>query len=190
MKFPPKMNPSLVVSKESNRPLLQNVLIQDGLAVATDGKRLVAVVITPDPENDPPSQLVPAKAVAKACGRRQEAFAGQLKLTKDKAIVESLTEKTSFVCKYEASKFPRYFKTVPPNPVRPLVLVLDAGLLAGLAKAMGNDRVALHIDLDKPEAPMLVTNPYSPLAAGVLCPCRLLTPIAVNQALAIIRSLI
>lgn len=193
MKFPPNSNPALVCSKDPVRYLLQNVLLKDRLAVATDGRQLVALVTTPDDNDEPGPQLVPVKAVTKACARRKQVFAQSLRLKDREAVVEAFGENTSFTTMDAESveKFPRYEGLViqASAPADKVVTVsINAKLLFNLAKAMGDERVTLHIDLDRLGDPMLVLT-SSPLAAGLLCPCRVISPDEENQALAIIRSL-
>lgn len=193
MKFPPNSNPALVCSKDPVRYLLQNVLLKDGLAVATDGRLLVALVTTPDDDDEPGAQLVPIKAVTKACAKRKAVFAQSLRLKDREAVVEAFGENTSFTTMdaNEVEKFPRYEGLVVQASApadRMVTVTLDAKLLFQLAKAMGETQVTLHLDLDRPADPMLVLT-SSPLAAGLLCPCKVRSLYEENQALAIIRSL-
>ena len=192
MKLPHKTNPALVTSKDATCYVLQSVLITNELAVATDGRRLVAICVEHEPD-DPPevNMLVPAKAITAACQQaRKPIFAGQTSLAEKKATVKNLDVETAFVCPDGSDhRFPAYFQVIPDASAYTMKLAISAELLAGLAKAMGEDQVTLYLDPagfsgGYYNPPLIVTPTHRKDSVGILMPCRTGdTPLAENRAL-------
>lgn len=193
MKLPHKTNPALVASKDAARYVLQNVLLTNELAVATDGRRLVAICVEHEPD-DPPevNMLVPVKAITAACHKaRKPILAGQIALAEHKATVKNLDVETSFACPGGSDlRFPSYWQVIPDVSLYTMKLAINAELLAGLAKAMGQETVTLHLDpagfsQGFYQPAIVVTNGRGD-CAGILMPCRILD-VSLDQNRAIQR---
>lgn len=192
MKFPTKMNPALVASKDATRYVLKHVLVTPELAVATDGRRLLAMCVD-DTEADKLPALLPAHVVAAACkGTRKQVFAQQLEIGETTATVREIGEARVFELSHDtpAGKFPVFWKVVPDAKAHTLKIGINVDLLAGLAKAMGaggnHGGVTLHLDPSALNGGMIVTagNPEGNNAVGILMPMRTSdTDLSENRAL-------
>jgi len=197
MKLPANTNPALVASKDATRHIINNVLFTNELAVATDGRRLVAITVAAD-ESDTLPALLPAPAVTAACSKkRKPIFAQQLRIVGENATVEGFGEQRVFRTCPESWRddFPDAAKACPDETKHTLRIGLNPEFLLGVAKAMGvggkRPGVVLHIDPTNHGAPIYVTagNEESDESFGVLMPMRILNcELRRNKALSRLRA--
>jgi hypothetical protein len=199
MKLSTDTNPALVASKDPTRYVLQHVLFTDELAVATNGRMIVALCHEPDDldGSDELPALVPMKAVTAACAKKRgKLFVQKLHVADGKAILRGMDEEQSFKLTHDlpADKFPNFTKVFPAEAAHTLRIGINPRLLMDLAKAMGatgkREGVTLHIDPANRCGGMYVTASYDSEgeAVGVLMPMRSPdSPLEKNRALKRVR---
>lgn len=169
MKIPKKYRPELIVSQDKTRPVLNNVEIREiegqPMAVATDGRKLVAVPV--EAEKSEYGQLPPT-----ALKFARQAMASK----KQDHVVLEVSEKTvTFengwsMPRQEQHDFPSLREILEKKPVK-LRISFNAEFLAQMAKAFGTDNVILEFP-EREMDPITVKSPHDK-AFGVLMPVRI-----------------
>lgn len=180
MKIPDKFQPHLAACKDGSRYLLQNVCLRDGLAIATDGRMLVAALTSDEDllvESTTTMALLPAAAAKVACKKRPKSslLAGQVSIHDQEAIVwESHDHKVvhRILPREDVEKFPK-IDSLFPIYKKPFTLNLNAKMLATIAAALGEEKVSLTFDLENAGLAITVEAKGMDDRIGLLMPLRL-----------------
>lgn len=198
MKLAPNFKPHLAASKDTSRYILQHVCIRNGMAIATNGRSLVAGINDESDETtDPENVLVPLAAVAMATKKKKKDFAPiQNVITLDD---DGVTVRTDFDSKTvfkrpdaEFKKYPDILKVLPEHKT-PVSITFSVKLLKELSDAMGEESVCLTFDRDDLGKCMIVTPAKIRDRFGLLMPTRFGergdTDLSENKALERLRKL-
>jgi DNA polymerase III sliding clamp (beta) subunit (PCNA family) len=175
MKLPDKVNPAACVSKDASRYSLNFVRIENGLALATDGRRLFVSQV--DSQDDAITEgFVPVAAIKQAIKNRFPK--GEFKLSRNEAdpnrndvqVPVNLDACTTYYGPGDI-EFPKVYKVIPDQK-KPLAITLNAKLLAEIAAGLGDTMVTVTVDVENPGAAMFVTSATQHHAFALLMPGR------------------
>lgn len=175
MKLPDKVNPATCVSKDKTRYPLNFVRIENGLAIATDGRRLFVSQV--DLQDDAITEgFVPVAAIKQAIKNRFPK--GEFKLTRseadpDKNDVQVPVNLDACTTYYGPGNldYPKVLKVIPDQQ-KPIAITLNAKLLAEIAAGLGDTMVTVTVDVENPGAAMFVTCATQHHAFALLMPGR------------------
>ena len=196
MKLAPSFKPHLAASKDTSRYILMNVCVRHGMAIATDGKTMVAGL---NEENDPEADgavLLPLKAVAAATKKRPKGLSPiQNVVEVDEGVVKvrhTFDETTIYKRPSFEGNYPNILKVLPDH-AKPVSITFSAKLLKQLSDAMGEESVCLTFDLEDAGKCMIVTPSKIHDRFGLLMPTRFgergETDLSKNKALERLREL-
>lgn len=160
MKLPNGVNPAHAASNDQTRYVLNGVKFQGNLAVATNGRILVAAIATREDDDDARDAIVPTRAMIAgfkaAKGKRSRAVLPRLVINsisetepsglKTVTITDKQFDRTTV--QDIDGKFPSFEQIFEDPAKHTLKLAFNAKLLADIAKALGTDAVELHLDPD------------------------------------------
>lgn len=177
MKLAPNFKPHLAASKDTSRHILMNVCVRHGMAIATDGRTMVAGINADSgEETEPDDLLLPLPAVAAATKRRTKArwpLQNIIHVHEDTVSVpHSFDETTTYKRKpTDQNKFPNILKVMPEH-ANPVSITFSAKLLKQLSDAMGEESVCLTFDLEDTGKCFIVTPAKIHDRIGLLMPTR------------------
>ena len=179
MKLPDKVNPVHCVSKDGTRYPLNFVRIENGLAIATDGRRLFISQV--DLMDDLISEgFVPVAAIKQAIKNKHPKgeFSFARKSSFDPEVEDRIDVEVPLNCEACTTYFgpgkidyPSVYKVIPDQK-RPLAITLNAKLLAEIAAGLGDDLVTVTVDVQTPGGAMIVTSEKQHHAFALLMPAR------------------
>ena len=192
-----------MASTDRTRYTLNGVFLAGNLAVATDGRSLVACIAQREEDDDAREAIIPTKAALAGFKDRKKGVTPMLhvlpKPENDVArcrVMTSLDESTTY--REIDGNFPHIDAVVPKPEKHTLRVALNVKLLLRIAKALGEDQVTLHLDPDGfkidyngvdglMQDAMIVTG-RNPDAVGILMPCRTPDLIRHNKTFAAIAE--
>ncbi len=144
--------------------------VDEKVAVATDGHRLVTYAVVPEAEEV--SGYVPREAIEHAW-KQKGAFQGVLRHLADVTLVES----TSFPNPYAGQDAPTYpdWRTLTPPGV-PSQIALNAEFLLALARVLSPDKPEVTLAFTPGKLGPIVVTGAREDSTGLLMPCRMATP--------------
>lgn len=198
MKLAPNFKPHLAASKDATRHILQNVCVRHGMAIATDGRTMVAGINDDsDEKSDPENILIPLPACVAASKKRSKYLSVFQNVINVEEFAVTVRHNFDEITRYsrsmtEDSKFPNVQKVLPDH-AKPVSITFSAKLLKQLSDAMGEESVCLTFDLEDAGKCMIVTPTKVHDRFGLLMPTRFGergdTDLSKNKALERLREL-
>lgn len=198
MKLAPNFKPHLAASKDATRHILMNVCVRHGMAIATDGRTMVAGINDDsDEKSDPKNILIPLPACVAATKKRSKylsIFQNVINVEEFAVTVRHNFDETTIYSRSmtENSKFPNVLKVLPDH-AKPVSITFSANLLKQLSDAMGEESVRLTFDLEDAGKCIIVTPTKVHDRFGLLMPTRFGergdTDLSKNKALERLREL-
>ena len=198
MKLAPNFKPPLAASKDATRHILQNVCVRHGMAIATDGRTMVAGINDDsDEKSDPENILIPLPACVAASKKRSKYLSVFQNVINVEEFAVTVRHNFDEITRYsrsmtEDSKFPNVQKVLPDH-AKPVSITFSAKLLKQLSDAMGEESVCLTFDLEDAGKCMIVTPSKIHDRFGLLMPTRFGergdTDLSKNKALERLREL-
>lgn len=187
MIIPSDCNPAGVCSDDETRMKFHNVKVEGGFMIATCGRRLVVQEVEIE-ECDQRSELTISKhlinrAIAANTFFDEEGEAYHQNSTRimvEKDSVETALPDGVGLIDRTNDDFPKWEKVIPQN-VGPIKLTINVRLLMGLAEALGDEVITLHLDPEKPEDAMFVFRHNHPDRFGIIKGVKYLTPTIANE---------
>jgi DNA polymerase III sliding clamp (beta) subunit (PCNA family) len=153
MKLPLGVNPAHVASKDATRYVLNGVQFAHGLAVATDGRSLVAAIATAEDDDADREAIVPTRAMLAGfkAGRGRSSVLPRLVINpkpENEAATVTITDKEfdQTTVKEIDGNFPTFEQVFEDHTKHTLKVGLNVKLLANIAKALGQDQIVMHFD--------------------------------------------
>jgi hypothetical protein len=176
MKLAPNFKPHLAVSKDTSRYILMNVCVHHGMAIATNGRMMVAGL---NEENNPETVnpvLLPLKAVADATKKRAKGLSPiqnviEVEYGVTCKVRHNFDETTIYKCESTEKNYPNILKVLPDH-AKPVSITFSAKLLKQLSDAIGEESVCLTFDLEDAGKCMIVTPTKVHDRFGLLMPTR------------------
>lgn len=174
MKLPQGVNPAHVASKDHTRYVLNGVKFANGLAVATNGRMLVATVATREDDDADREAIVPTRAMLAGfkatrgkSGRVRSSVLPRLVINAkpEKEIgTVTITDKNfdKTTVQEVDGNFPELEHVFEEPEKATLKLALNAKFLSQIAKALGDEQLVLHLDPDGFKDNGNVRRGYSP----------------------------
>jgi DNA polymerase III sliding clamp (beta) subunit (PCNA family) len=167
MKLPHGINPAHCASSDQTRFVLNGVKIEDGIAVATDGRVFMASTVELSEEDTNRPALIPTRAMMKAFpkSRGKRSRRSVIDTLRIDPIPEAdpvatfgtvtITDKDLDLTTVKEidGNFPKWHQVLEdPKPMTKR-LTINVALLARIAKSFGDDGLTLHLDPDGFQAP-------------------------------------
>lgn len=177
MKLASNFKPHLIASKDDCRHILQHVCLRHGMAIATNGRSMVAAINEEwDSEvKDPEEALIPLEASKAATKKRTKAdgfYQNVIEISEGQMTVPDIGVKTVFTSpSYDTDKYPNILKVLP-DLEKPVSITFDAKLLKELSDAMGEAQIYLTFDQNDLGKCMIVTSSKRDDRFGLLMPTR------------------
>ena len=197
MKLPKGTNPARVCSSDDTRHVIQHVSIDDGHAVATDGRTMLVMKVEMEASDARGEVLIHKDIVndaVKAADRIGEVTS--LCIGESEFTFEDPRKGREIAAKDEGTgkfNYPTWRAVIPDDRPR-LAISINPSLLRRIVKAMGiagYNGVTLHVVPEDVHAPIIITQPEKADRFGILMPMnpRVSVPtLAENQALRWSRS--
>jgi hypothetical protein len=198
MKIPAGANPSLVLSTDETRWIINHALVREGHLIATDGRRLIVQRISHEETDERREFLIGSAFLQKAfdacavyygcdnpdcedpqCGR-EVAHRNPIDIAVGaEALSAYLGDGIVGHFKPDgvtAEKFVNWPQSIPAEKGT-VKLSLNARFLLEIAEGLGcpADQVTIELDPDS-DAPVVITHPEYPDRFALLCRCRLPHP--------------
>lgn len=179
MKLPDKVNPAHCVYKDQTRYVLTYVRIQDGLAIATDGRSAIFAQVEVQEDDTITEGVVPTAALKQAMKNKLQK--GEFKFVPkandpdgehgvDVQVPVNVEACTTYYGP-EKLDYPVAVKVIPDHE-KPLSVSLNVKLLKQLADGLGQDMVTVTVDVENPDRCYIVTSAKQHHAFALLMPCR------------------
>ncbi len=188
MILPHLSNPGLIASTDETRYVITFVKVENGFAIATDGRRLIVQEVHPE-VTDERTELYLTPAMTKAARKiaRHTAEDAKLDIGADTVSVQPLVSDgpaRTWTDTKDPGIYPDWVGIVPDLGAR-IRIGINAEFLLQLSKAMqGNTESAVYLDIDptSPTTPIIVTTQWSG-SFGLIMPCRDKWAVTTSEAL-------
>lgn len=177
MKLASNFKPHLIASKDDCRYILQHVCLRHGMAIATNGRSMVAAINEEwgSEVKDPEEALIPLEASKAATRKRKKAdglYQNVIEISEGQMTVPDIGVKTVFTSpSHDIGKYPNILKVLPEHKA-PVSITFDAKLLKELSDAMGETQICLTFDQNDLGKCMIVTASKRDDRLGLLMPIR------------------